>query len=556
MKTRRRWSTAVVVVAGLGLAACSSDSGTSTTKADPGTNTEAERVTIRLAASDQGGGYPTPYGAVRGPGRLITTFMFDTLAFPDVTGDPKPWLAKSWETSADGKTWTFHLRDNVKWHDGQPLTADDVVFTFDYNLKGPGAATGVYSAINYIDSVTSPDPSTVVIAINSVRPGFLNDVAGSFSGMAIIPKHIWAAVTDPARFQGDQALIGSGPYRLPKFDLTTNTYDFVANDDFYLGRPQVKELQMVKVGDPLLSLQRGELDNASGGNGVIPQSQFDALSKQFRLLTAQGEFNQALFFNLGAGFPYDQVGFRQGVAYALDRKDMVKRLASGRGVPGPAGALGPANPFLNKNLPDYAVDPAKAKAMFDQVGLKDANGDGVRDRPDGTPFAVPLLTSSADNDVAQLVSEYLRAVGLKVDITSVDQPTSDARDTKGDYQMAIAHFGGLSSDPSGLTTRFASTSKSTSFTRVQGYKNTDFDKLAAEQATTLDRAKRQQLVDQMQTILANDLPQLSLYVPDQVNFVNDKAFKGWAYTPGCPPCGVAQNKRMLVTGSTAPAPAS
>ena len=256
MRTGRNRLVALLAAATIILVGCSSDSGDSGTGSAAGGGRD-ERVTIRLAASDQGAGYPTPYGAVRGPGRLISSFLFDTLAFPDVTGEPKPWLARSWESSPDGKTWTFRLRDTVKWHDGRPLTADDVVFTFDYNLKGPGAATGVYSAINYVDSVTSPDPYTVVIVINSVRPSFLPDVAGSFSAMSIIPKHIWSGVTDPAKFQGDQALIGSGPYRLNQFDLTNNTYQFVANEDFYLGPPKVRELQIIKVGDPLLSLQRG-----------------------------------------------------------------------------------------------------------------------------------------------------------------------------------------------------------------------------------------------------------------------------------------------------------
>ena len=500
MRTRRNRVVALACAAVLTLVGCASDSDSGSDNAAGGG--QQERVTIRLAASDQGAGYPTPYGAIRGPGRLLSSFIFDTLGFPAVTGEPKPWLARSWESSPDGKVWTIRLRDNVKWHDGQPFTVDDVLFTFDYNLKGPGAATGVYSAVNYIESVTSPDPQTVVITNNAVRPTFVTDVIGSFSGMSILPKHIWSAVTDPAQFQGAQALIGTGPYRLNQFDLTNNTYQFVANEDFYLGPPKVRELQIIKVGDPLLSLQRGELDAATTGNGqsgtgAIPQTQLDALSKNFEMFTAPGEFNVALFFNQTKGFPYDQKAFRQAVAFSLDRKDMVQRLLNGRGGPGPAGALGPANPFLNTRQPEYALDLAKARTMLDQLGLRDTNGDGVRDRPDGSAFSIPLVTSNLDTTTAQLVSENLRAAGLKVDLITVDQPTSDARATRGEYDMAIVHFGGLSSDPNGLVNRFASTSRSQSFTRVQGFKNERFDRRAAEQATTLDRNKRKELVDEM-----------------------------------------------------------
>lgn len=535
---------AVSCVLALAAAAC----GSTTKKAtSPTSDGEPARVTLRIQAPPSGG-YPTPYGAIRGPGRLITTYLFDTLAFPDVTGQPKPWLAKSWESSPDGKTWTFQLADNVRFHDGTPLTADDVVFSFDYNLKGPGRATGVAQGVTYIDSVTAPDPKTVVITLNSVRPSFLSDIAGAF-GFAILPKHIWSTVTDPARFQGPSALIGSGPYKLEKFDLTTNSFDFVANDDFFLGKPRVQRYQIVPASDALLALERGEVDAASTGNAFVPQAQYDALAKRYEVLTAPGEYNIALLFNLNKGFPYDQMAFRQGVVYALDRKDMV---LGGRGIPGPAGALGPSNEFLNKNLPPYNLDRARAASLLDSVDLRDRNNDGLRDRPDGSPFKIPLAVSSAHTQQAQLVKEYLRAVGLDVELNALDQQTVDARGASGDYEMAVQGFGGLAGDPSGLIPRFTSNSRSTSFTRAHGYRNPTFDQIANEQASTVDVAKRRQLVDQMQAILAEDLPQISLYVPDQITFVDTKKFDAFAYTPGCPPCGATGSKRLLVTGQATP----
>ena len=151
---QRRRLAAILCVAVLGTAACSPDTGQSSAPSEPAASSAASAPAssespaattvdvLRLAASTQSGGYPTPYAAIRGPGRLMTTFMFDQLAFPDVTGKPRPWLANSWESSADGLAWTFHLNENARFTDGQPLTSEDVVFTFDYNLKGPGAETG------------------------------------------------------------------------------------------------------------------------------------------------------------------------------------------------------------------------------------------------------------------------------------------------------------------------------------------------------------------------------------------------------------------------------
>jgi peptide/nickel transport system substrate-binding protein len=559
MAQRKRRVAAVVGVAAMVLSACGSGTGSPAVGAKPGS------VVLRFGeatsgggglAPSQGGGYPTPFSAARGPGVLLTTFMFDTLAFPDVTGQPKPWLAQSWQESPDGKTWTFQLHPNATWQDGQPLTAADVAFSFDYDLHGPGAATGVAQGLSYIQSVTAQGPHTAVVTLKTPEASFLSDIAGAF-GLAVVPMHIWSRVTDPAHFQGPTALIGSGAYRLKNFDLTTGTYDFVANDGFYLGRPYVHEIQIVPTGNPLLALQRGQVDAASPPNtSPVASSQLAALNKQYKLLTAPGEFNEALFFNLGSGFPYDQTAFRQAVAYALDRPDMLKRLAGGKGVPGSAGGLGPDNPYLDTSLPDYPHDPARAGALLDQVGLKVPTGGGMRTNPDGSAFTIPLLSAAPDSQVAQLVQQYLRAVGLNVQISSVDQSTSDAADAQGAYKMAIIHFGGLGSDPSLLTQRFASTFKGKSFTRVVGYHNPTFDQLAAQQAITVNTDQRKKLVDQMQAILANDIPELPLYIPEQLTFVNTKVFPAWAYTPACPPCGVGMNKRMLVTGSNAPAPGS
>ena len=553
MSTRRLHRAVAAVLLALAGAACSSttDDAPAATNSSPG----QDRITLRIPAQTTSGGYPTPYAAIRGPGRLVATYIFDTLAFPDATGEPKPWVAKSWQTAPDGKTWTFNLNENVKFHDGMPLTSEDVVFSFNYNLTGPGAATGVAQAVTYIDTVTAPDSKTVEVTTKSVRPSFLNDVAGTF-GFAIMPKHIWATVTDPARFQGPTSLIGSGPYKLEKFDLTTNSFNFVANEDFFMGPAKVRQLQIVPVADPLLALERGEVDAASGANELIPRVQYDALAKKYQVLTAPGEWNAALFFNLAKGFPYNEVAFRQGVVYGLDRMDMVQRLLDGCGIPGPAGALGPGNEFLNPNLPAYAHDKAKAGALFDQINLRDRNNDGLRDKPDGSAFKIPLSVSPRYAQQAQLVKEYLRAIGVDADITAVDQQSHDDRTAKGDYEMAIQSFGGLSGDPSALIPRFASNSRSTSLMRAHGYNNPAFDKVANEQAVELDVAKRRQLVDQMQSILAEDLPQIALYVPEQITFVDAKKFAGFGYTPGCPPCGAAGSKRQLVTGSAAPAPRS
>lgn len=544
MYRRLRTIALATAIAAGGLSACGTTSST------------GSGVVLRSAASTQSGGYPTPFGAVRGPGALMSSFMFDQLGYPDSTGLPKPWLAQSWTKSADGRTWTFDLHPNAKWTDGVPLTSADVVFSFDYDMTGSASATGTQNlnsglvqVFKNIASVTASGPHTVVVQLKAYDAAFLSDIT-SFSGLAIIPQHIWSSVTDPAHFQGPKALIGSGPYVLKTFDTTTNTFDYVANDNFYLGKPAVKRLQIVQAANPILALEQGQLSSASSGNSAVPASQQAALKKSFTELTAPGEFNEALFVNSGGGFPYDQVDFRHAVAYALNHQDMLTRLVGGLGIPGSAGGLGPSNSFLDPNVATYPFNPNMAEALLNQLGLKLPAGATYRTMPDGSALTIPLLSSASDIQQAQLVQQYLRNVGLDSKIDSVDQATSDASDAAGQYKMAIVHFGGLAADPSALVSRFASTSKSKSFTRVTGYVNPTFDMLAAQQETTVDPAARKQVVFQMQAIIATDLPELPLYIPEQVSYVNTKVFNGWGYTPGCPPCSVSMNKRQLVSGNT------
>jgi peptide/nickel transport system substrate-binding protein len=554
---RTRTIAAAVALAAIAvLAACGSSSSTSpSANSLPAIGPQTASVaTIHLVGpgTTNNIGYPTPYASNRGPGWLLTSFMFDQLTWPDSTGVQKPWLAKSWTTSADGKTWTFTLRSNATWQDGQQLTAQDVLFSYQYDMTGPGAK--LRPVPKSIAAVSAPDPQTFVITLSRVDPILLDEIGG-FSGVFIVPQHIWANVTDPAHFQGQQALVGSGPYQLTSFDLSQGNYQYTAYNNFYLGKPIVQKVTLVSLpstADPLTALTHNQVDAASAPNtgGGVTDAELKSLQQQFPLLQARGEYNVAYHFNLASGFPYNSQQFRQAVAYAINRNSIVQREVSGRGVPGSAGGLGPANPWLDKTLPQYNYDPAKAKSLLDSVGLKAGSG-GTRTMPDGSPLAIPLLTSSTDLDFAQFVKNDLAAVGLTVNIQAVDQASSDASDAAGKYTTAVIHYGGLSADPS---TRICGTyvpatgGKPASFAAAQGYNNATVNSLCNQIGSTLDHATRQNLANQLQQTLNTDVAVLPLYVPDQVAFVDTKAFTAWSFTPGCPPCGVSESKFMLATG--------
>ena len=504
---------------------------------------------LRLAGGDFG--QPSPFAWVRGPGRIQTGFVFDTLLWLDTDGELIPWLAEDWEVSDDGLEWTFSLRDNVTWHDGEPLTAADVAFTFEYKTQGPGAEAGGGSGLDVVDEVVATGEHEVVFRLPEPYAAFEHNIAGLW-GMFVLPEHIWSQVDDPGRYLEDDAFVGTGAYHLVEFDDAAGTYLYEANDDFFLGAPHVQRLEFIpEMDDELLALQRGEIDAAQVSRDPVPQAQFDAFQEQFGYIETSGEWTHALHFNLEQGFPYDERDFRHAVAYAIDQEDMVERLLFGRGAPGSAGGLTPTHPDNPGDLPTYDHDPEVAGELLDGLGLQDQDGDGWRQLPDGEPFTIELLSSQrfGPND-PQLVAEYLAEVGLNVEVAMRDRATADEAGQEGTYTMALHGYGGLEGDPDTLRTRYHSEAPPRGHSGVHGYVNAEFDELAEQQLMVLDDAERTELVAQMQHILAEDLPVLSLYTPDRMLFYDESTFDAWGFTPTCTPCGATRNKLFYVTGAS------
>ena len=441
MRTRIGAILAACVVLAAG---CASDGGD---KAQSGGQTAHPASVARLRLSGGDYGYPSPFGYLRGAGLILSSYIFDTLLWEDSTGDPIPWLAKEWSHSPDGLEWRFTLRDNAKWQDGRPVTADDVKFSFDYVITGAASSVSRLAPSLDLKEVIAESPNVVVIRLNKATAVFEEDVA---MRLFIIPQHVWSTVTDPAKFRGPGAIMGSGPYKLESVDEAAGTYLYTANESFFLGSPYVKRLEHVPAPNELLALQRDEIDTGELLEEPAPEEQIKAFESNPRFTKLDGPFDWmvALHINLSEGFPYDRKEFRHAVAYALDREDMVARLLQGRGAPGTVGGLSPDHPLLAPDLPTYDRDVPRAKNMLDALGLKDVNGDGLRDLPGGAPFVQELQANNRFSPKsAELVKEYLREVGIDVRVQILDKAAADESAGKGNYTMALVGYGGMSGDP-------------------------------------------------------------------------------------------------------------
>ncbi len=516
-----------------------------------GSASESPSPEDRAAGGHRGGPYPSPFAAARGPGLVHADLVFDTLVWKDATGALIPWLARHWEASADRLEWRFILRPGARWHDGRPVTAADVAFSFEYLTRGPGAGRAEIQArgLDAVETVRV-EGETVVFGLRRRYVAFEEWVAGR---MLVTPAHIWSRIDDPATARHADAVMGSGPYRLESHTAATGASVYGAYDDHVIGRPYVRLLEFVPTTNALAGLRRGSIDVAAvGGEEAIAGEDLDTFDAgNYGSISAPGEWTRALHFNLARGFPFDDRAFRHAVAHAIDRDALVRQVLAGRGTPGSTGGMAPSHPGLAKGLPRYRYDPGRARAMLDEIGIADRDGDGRRELPDGERLRIGLLTSpSGSATAARLVARDLAAVGLDTRIKTLPPTEADEAAAAGRYDLALIGYGGLGGDPDWLRHRLSSRVEAPTRAKARGYGNARFDELADRQQGIAEPLERRALVREMQRIAAEDLPVLHLYVPNRLVYFDRQVFDAWYFTPG----GVwgaypgALNKHALVTG--------
>jgi len=470
--------------------------------------------TLTLPGDDWG--YPSPFTFYpRGPGYLRMSLLFDTLTWKDEEG-VIPWLADSWEVSPDGTRWRFTLHPDVRWHDGQPLTAEDVAFTFDY-LKARASAFKWFAAVKGVSRAEAVDQRTVVLRLKEPMAGFLVDIAGS---VPIIPKHIWKDVEDPAKFTGEEAVIGSGPFRLMEYDKAEGRYIYEANPGYFKGKPIVDRLVFVKVKDEAMALKTGTVDAAFFWGKEIEAVK--ALEAEPNLESIEGSSFWVLqmIFNTGRS-PLDQVEFRRAIAHAIDRSRIVEQVTHGGAVVANLGIISPGTDWYNPRLPICGHDPSKAEEALDELGVKG--------------LSLTLLTTGRFAREAELIKADLERVGLKVEVKSADWGTVDGLLREGSFDLAISGHGGIANPAILRSPTWPATV----------YKNEEYDRLFEEQSRTMEE-RRWKLVWQLQEIIAEELPVLALYHPKVWCVYNPSKLDTWFYTPGGISTGIPTEQNKLV----------
>ncbi|SFM21901.1 peptide/nickel transport system substrate-binding protein [Paenibacillus sp. 1_12] len=486
---------------------------------------------LKIAGSNNG--YPSPFAfSSSGPfGYLRNSLIFDTLTWKDDTG-VIPWLAKSWELTNDGLTYTFNLENNVKWHDGKAFTADDVVFSFNYYKTYPFNWNGDISQIKSVEKIND---LTVAFHLKNKYAPFLSDLVGI---VPIIPKHGWEKVTKPIEFRDDAALIGTGPYKLKKYDSASGQYLYEANDNFFKGQVIVKEIAFVSASNKLLAMQNGEIDETYTSNYA------DVLSAEkagFKTIKSEPTGSVVrISFNMDHAKLGDK-RLRQAIAYALNREEISGKITGGKPMVGNAGVVPTDSTWYNKNVKQYAYDPAQAEKLLDELGYK-KNANGVRE-----DLKLNLMTSSTMQD-ATMMKEMLKKVGIELNLVQLDSAAFAVALGENNYDIALTGHIGASGDPDYLRLWFSGQAANMWSSRGKSLKLDEFHKLAEKQMQELNEGKRHEIVNQMQDILAEELPTLVLYHRPFYDIHNAATFDRWKNTSGGIADGMPlwENKVFLV----------
>ncbi len=455
-------------------------------------------------------------------------------------------LADSADVSDDGTVWTFHIRDGITFHDGEPLTAADIAYSYNlYKNTEDFPFLPVYT--EFFDTIEAPDDNTVVITLTEAIPNMESQLIFLY----VVPEHIWGDKEGTALSEFEnETMIGSGPFKMKEYKQN----EFVqleAVKDHFLNPPKIDGaiFQTFENQDALVQAVRtGQVDMIT----EMPNTAFASLRDAENVDVVSGPplspsvtdiiFNQTAPENcppddgVCSGHPalLDR-NVRLAMAHATDKQQIIDVVLLGLGAPGLTLIPDSLGVFYNDSLPDYAYDPDLANQILDDAGYADADGDGIRDMPDGSQpltFRMNWPSDSVNSPrMAELLANMWGQIGIQTEqqaldpdaLTSVCCPTFD-------FDIILWGWGS-DPDPNFLLSVMLTDEIPTGNSET-GYSNPEYDALYLEQAVELDRDKRIEMVHEMQRIVFDDVVYIIPYYAQTVQAYRTDRFSGWLTDAG------------------------
>jgi len=458
-----------------------------------GTHPSPQTVTMVIESS------PTsldPRIGVDSQSEHICSLIFDSLVHKNAHFNLDPWLATSWETP-DPLTYRFHLRTDVHFHNGKPLTATDVKYTLD-SMRNGTVITAKAGALARIDHVDAPDQATVVIHLKQPDAALLWNLSDAAVG--IVPK-------GSGRDFGLHP-VGSGPFRFVS-QLQDDEVILERDDTSWQPRPAIARIRFAVVPDAItraLELEKGSADVCIN---CLTADMVSALAKRpnLQVLSGPGTNLNYITFNARDSVLRD-LRVRQAIAYAMNRPLIIRSLWRDRARLAES-LLPPEHWAWTGDVQQYPYDPAKANALLDADGRKRGN-DGVR-------FHLTMKTSTDETSrlLAMILQQQLRDIGIALEVRSFEFGTFFSDVSKGAFQMYTLRWLGGNEDPDIFHT-FDSHRVPPHGTNRGRYVNAELDDLITEAGMSSNQAQRRADYVKVQQILAAELPSINLWYLDAV----------------------------------------
>ena len=477
----------------------------------------------------------TPYIAGDIYSSRIAEYVLDTLITVDpVTLEYKPWVAEKWDVSDDGLTITYHMRDDVVFSDGHPMTANDVVFTYEWVMNPRVDAPRTRTYFEKFESVTALDDHTVQF---KYREPYFQALTVTGMYLQILPEHWVKKFTIDQYNKMPGLLMGSGPYKLSvppeQWQPGSQKIELVRNDNYWGPRPPLNRVIWREILDDtarLAQLRNREIDRF----GVIA-SMYRTLSsdEQLRKQATLYEFEYVASGYSYVGWnqqkngrdtPFSDKRVRQAMSLLIDRQAIASRIYDNLVSP----ATGPFHPLgwqADPNIKPWPYDPERAKKLLSEAGFIDRNGDGLRESEAGAPFRFEFTysaNSQESQDLALMMKESMRQAGIEMTLNPVDWPAM--QQMLGDRTFDAIMLGWGGAVDSDLYQMFHSTQVEDGGNNYTYHQSDKLDKAIEVARTTVDRAKCKQLWNEAHATLYDEQPYTFMFNRKTIVFV-DKRLK-------------------------------
>ncbi|MEU5875671.1 ABC transporter substrate-binding protein [Glycomyces sp. NPDC047369] len=487
--------------------------------------------------------------------RFVITYetsmmTYETLVRIGADYEPEPGLATEWEESEDGLTWTFTIRDGATWSDGEPLTAEDVAYTYGLLIENQAIHDWNIDFAGNLVSAEATDETTFVLTLAEPSPW---DVLTR--EVYIVPEHVWSTYADPSADDANQLpLVGSGPFQVTEYQ-TDEFIRLEANESYWEGAPGFDEVvydYYTETDAAVAALEAGEVDIVGNGMGGLNPAQTEALGSQDHVTVNDVEGRRYVSLTLnynsvtqdgtefGDGHPAlkDPI-VRQALHMALDKQALVDTVLDGSGTPA-VGIIPAIFEQYHWDGGDQLVefDIEGANALLDEAGYVRGD-DGIRTMPEtGQPLSFRFY-QHADNTayatIAQFATEWWAEIGIEVVPEAIEQSALNDLAYLGEFDIAFSGWG-VGPNPTeqlGMHTCavLPTLTDGTERSSENNYCNPEFDALHEQQKVESDPDARAELVKEQQALMYADTPVIYLYYQNVMEAYNHDRITGMTTQP-------------------------